>query len=281
MLAIRGLHRHDGSCIATIGVASRRTFPYTCGGANIVMQFYFIRHAQSVNNALYDQTGSWNSRNEDPELTDTGRQQAQHLAQFIVQADVNFDPSQRNDANRFGFSFTHIYTSLMLRAVSTGTPLADALGLPLVAWVDAHETGGIFLDDEVTGKPIGLPGKTRADFEAHFPNLVLPAELDHTGWWNRPFETDEERLVRARRFLTELLARHGSTDDRVAVISHGGFYNRFIRALLNWTPPAGEWPTGTWFDVNNASISRFDVRGDGLRIVYLNRTDHLPSGLIT
>ena len=169
----------------------------------------------------------------------------------------------------------------MVRAVSTGTPLAAALGLPLVAWVDAHETGGIFLDDPATGEPIGLPGKTRADFEARFPNLVLPAELDHTGWWHRPFETDEERPVRAQRFLTELLARHGRTADRVAVISHGGFYNRFIRALLNWSPPANAWPRGAWFDLHNASISRFDVRDDGLRLVYLNRTDHLPRELIT
>jgi 2,3-bisphosphoglycerate-dependent phosphoglycerate mutase len=245
------------------------------------MQFYFIRHAQSANNAMYDRTGSWHSRSEDPELTDTGRRQAQHLAQFVAQAEVNFDPDRRDDANRFGFGFTHLYTSLMVRAVSTGTPLAEALGLPLLAWVDVHETGGIFLDDPVTGEPNGLSGKTRADFESRFPNLRLPAELDHTGWWNRPFEIEEERLVRARRFLAELLARHGSADDRVAVISHGGFYNRFIRALLNWTPSASAWPMGAWFDVNNASISRFDVRGDGLRIVYLNRTDHLPSELIT
>ena len=246
------------------------------------MQFYFIRHAQSANNALSDEPGAWpHSRSADPELTDKGRQQAQHLAHFIAQADVHFDPDQRNDANRFGFGFTHLYTSLMVRAVSTGAPLAEALGRPLVAWVDVHETGGIFLDDEATGQPVGLPGKTRADFEARFPNLVLPVELDQTGWWNRPFEIDEERPVRARRFLAELLARHGGTDDRVAVISHGGFYNRFLRALLKWTPPANEWPTGLWFDLYNASISRLDVSGDRVRLVYLNRTDHLPGELIT
>jgi len=245
------------------------------------MQFYFIRHAQSANNALYDETGSWDSRDEDPELTAKGQHQAQLLARYVAQADANFDPKRRNEANRFGFGFTHLYTSLMVRAVSTATPLAEVSGLPLQTWFDAHETGGIFLDDLTTGEPVGLPGKTRTDFETRFPNLLLPDWLDHTGWWNRPFEKDEERPVRARRFLTELLTRHGSTEDRVAVVSHGGFYNRFIRALLNWTPPNSEWPTGTWFDVNNTSISRFDVNGDSLRIVYLNRTDHLPGELIT
>jgi len=245
------------------------------------MQFYFIRHAQSVNNAMYDATGSWDSRNEDPELTEIGQRQAQHLARFIAQADASFDPVRRNAANRYGYGFTHVYTSLMVRAVSTAAPLAEALSRPLLTWYDAHETGGIYLDDPATGEPIGRPGKTRADFEARFPNLVLPDWLDHTGWWNRPYETDEERPVRARRFLAELLARHGGTDDRVAVVSHGDFYNRFLHALLNWTPPSSEWPTGTWFDVNNASISRFDLNGDSLRVVYLNRTDHLPAELIT
>ena len=245
------------------------------------MQFYFIRHAQSANNALYDETGSWNSRNEDPELTIKGQQQAQLLARYVAQADVNFDPKRRNEANRYGFGFTHLYTSLMVRAVSTATPLAEAVRLPLHTWYDVHETGGIFLDDLTTGEPAGLPGKTRADFEARFPNLVLPAELDHTGWWNRPFETEEERPIRAQRFLTDLLTRHGNTDDRVAVVSHGGFFNRFLRALLKWSPVNGEWPSGTWFDINNAAISRFDVNGDSLRIVYLNRTDHLPGELIT
>ena len=240
------------------------------------MQFYFIRHAQSVNNALYDETGSWNSRNEDPELTVKGQQQAQHLAQFVAQADVNFDPDRRNEANRFGFGFTHIYTSLMVRAASTGTPLADALGLPLVAWLDVHETGGIFLDDLATGEQIGLPGKTRADFEARFPNLVLPAELDHTGWWNRPFETDDERPARARRFLTELLARHGGTDDRVAVVSHGAFYNRVLAALLKIA-----YGDGWWFGVNNTGITRIDFRENEIGLMYLNRTDHLPRELIT
>ena len=240
------------------------------------MQLYFIRHAQSVNNAMYDQTGSWYARNEDPELTDTGRRQAQHLAQFIAQADVNFDPNQRNDANRFGFGFTHLYTSLMVRAVSTGAPLAEALGRPLLAWVDAHETGGIFLDDPVTGEPIGLPGKTRADFEARFANLVLPAKLDQTGWWNRPFEVEEERPVRARRFLTDLLARHGGTDDRVAVVTHGAFYNRVLTALLKITDK-----TGVWFGFNNTGLTRIDFRENETSVMYLNHTEHLPSELIT
>ena len=36
------------------------------------MQLYFIRHAQSANNLLHDQTGTWANMTDDPELTDTG-----------------------------------------------------------------------------------------------------------------------------------------------------------------------------------------------------------------
>lgn len=241
------------------------------------MQLYFIRHAQSVNNLLYDQTGSWDSRNEDPELTETGCRQAQQLTTHIAQADRNFQPDRRDDANRLGFGFTHIYTSLMIRAVSTAAPVADAVGLPLIAWLDLHETGGIYLDDPVTGEPIGLPGKTRTDFEARFANLVLPDSLDHTGWWNRPIEADDEKDVRAQRFLADLNTRHGGTNDRVAVVTHGAFYNRVLAALLKVPYREAGW----WFGLNNTGVTRVDFYENEFSLKYLNHTDHLSDDLIT
>ena len=53
-----------------------------------MMRFYFIRHGQSENNALWDQTGSNSGRNYDPELTAIGREQAERLARFISNADA-------------------------------------------------------------------------------------------------------------------------------------------------------------------------------------------------
>ena len=49
------------------------------------MQFYFIRHGQSENNALWERTGSSEGRSEDPELTALGHRQAKRLAQFLRQ----------------------------------------------------------------------------------------------------------------------------------------------------------------------------------------------------
>jgi 2,3-bisphosphoglycerate-dependent phosphoglycerate mutase len=224
------------------------------------MQFYFIRHGQSINNLLYATTGSDKGRSCDPELTETGRRQAEFLAEYLHQEDTNL---------------THLYTSLMIRAVSTGTVVADRLGLPLVAWLDLHEEGGIYLNNN-QGDPIGQPGKDRAYFEENYPGLVLPETLNASGWWNRSYEATAERPARAWRFLQDLFTRHGGTDHRVAVISHGGFYNHVLSALLNQSDNHS-----LWFMLRNAAITRIDFNPDRTDFVYQNQAFFLPHELIT
>jgi 2,3-bisphosphoglycerate-dependent phosphoglycerate mutase len=241
------------------------------------MQLYFIRHGQSENNLRWEQTGSSEERSEDPDLTPAGREQAHRLAEFLRQADpptaVNAAGDRQNTA---GFGITHLYTSLMLRAVATGTVVARALGLPLVAWAEVHEWGGIYRTDEQTGERIGLPGRNRAYFETHFPGLALPDSLGDEGWWNRPFETREERPLRAGRFLCDLLDRHGGTADRVAVISHGGVHTQVLRAVFNL--PSEKT---CWFALNNTAITRIDFEGHEIVLSYSNRANFLPRELIT
>jgi 2,3-bisphosphoglycerate-dependent phosphoglycerate mutase len=89
---------------------------------------------------------------------------------------------------------------------------------------------------------------------------VLPETLREDGWWSRPFEEPEQVAARVERFLTTLIARHGGTDDRVAVISHGGFYNNMVRVLLK-LPDDG---THNWFILNNAAMTRVDIHADGI-----------------
>ncbi len=246
------------------------------------MELYFIRHGQSVNNAGW---GDPNYReNPDPPLTEVGRQQAQFLADFLAKHQPLQEHTGWNSHNRHGFGLTRLYTSLMERAAHTAAPTAQALGIPFAVWKEIHEMGGMFSREDKSN-PMGLPGKPRAYFEQHFPTLSLPADLDGSGWWNRPFETDDERQPRADQFLADLLARHGDREgqpvERVAIVSHGGFFMHLMCAILKLPWRQASHDLRSWFLLNNCSISRFDFIEDEVIISYLNRTDHLPDHLIT
>ena len=240
------------------------------------MQLYFIRHGQSTNNQLLFQTGSEDGRSADSELTETGRQQAERLAQFLGWRDPELAHLSYDNRNLAGFGITHLYCSLMVRAVQTGVAVARTLGLPLVAWPEAHEVGGVYRDDPETGEKIGLAGRDRAFFETYYPDLVLPDSLGAEGWWNRPFEEREERPARARLFLDQLRARHGTDGDQVAVISHGEFYNHLLSVLFDIA--LGRQFS---FSMNNTAITRIDWDNSGVNLVYANRAEHLPADLIT
>ena len=247
------------------------------------MQLYIIRHAQSENNALWERTGSSNGRIPDPELTAVGRQQAPLLANFLTTSGPAQTAPGRDSDNRDGFNLTHLYCSLMERAVQTAACIAQATGLPLTAWEEIHEWGGIHRKDEETEERIGLPGPNRAYFTGKYPALLLPPDLDAAGWWNRPAEPSEQRVARAQRVWRQLLDWHGRTDDRVAIVTHGGFTQSLLAVLLGFSESitvSGE-AREVWFATNNVSISRIDFETDHVRIVYLNRVDFLPGALVT
>lgn len=247
------------------------------------MQLYFIRHGQSQNNANWGNPEYKESP--DPALTEIGIEQACYVSEFLRNAQAITHPTEWDIQNRFGYGLTHIYTSLMERAVHTAAPTARALGIPFAAWEEIHESGGIFgRDGEIQN--VGLPGKPRSYFEQHFPELQLSDHLNGTGWWNcRPFESEEECHDRTIRFAADLLARHGDREgqpeERVAIFSHGGFFVHLMFALLDTPWRQGAHGMKTWFSMNNCAISRIDFNKYGINISYLNRTDHLPDPLIT
>jgi 2,3-bisphosphoglycerate-dependent phosphoglycerate mutase len=230
------------------------------------MTLYLIRHAQSANNELYERTGSSAGRVEDPELTALGTEQANVLARYLaVRAETGGE-----------YRFSHLYCSLMVRAVATATAVSRACNLTAVAWPEVHEQLGIFLADEQTGVLIGRPGKSRSYFKTHYPDLVLPKSLNEHGWWNRPVETEAQWKKRARAFLAELQTRHGTGDDTVAVVTHGGFYHEVILALTD-----GRGSDGLWFTMHNTGITRIDFHPTHTSVVYHNRLEHLPPELIS
>jgi 2,3-bisphosphoglycerate-dependent phosphoglycerate mutase len=247
------------------------------------MELYFIRHGQSINNA--NTRNSEFEEHPDPFLTEIGLEQAQYLARYLKEKQHITNDKDWNIQNQYGFGFTHIYASLMERAVATAAPTARALEtVPFSAWIDIHEEGGIYAR-EAEDRFRGLPGHPRSFFEKNFPELNLPGHYNESGWWNRPFENEEDRQPRADKVLAELIARHGDKEgqpkERIAIVSHGGFFVRLLSSMLKLPWRQGAHDMKSWFLLNNCSISRFDIRKGDIMISYVNRTDHLPAHLIT
>ena len=248
------------------------------------MQLYLIRHAESANNAIYSGTGRESDRVPDPEITETGHQQAQHLAEHLVhpQGDAR-QPSLVSQAPRApDYALTHLYCSLMTRSILTAGYIAKACGLVSCAHPDIFERGGIYeLDSDGVAK--GAPGPDRRYFETRFPQLLLPEGLAEKGWYDRPVETDDEFIVRTRRAMQNVLGKHADTADRVAMVVHGDFIDQFVNELLgvarrqqNYSASwAANWAT------HNTSITRFDFEAGSQVVVYTNRLDHLPVDLVT
>jgi len=227
------------------------------------MRIYYIRHGQSMNNALQADTNSREGRVVDPDLTTIGHQQAEVLAGYLYESR----------------EFLHIdvlYCSLMQRAIQTSLPLAHVLGLTPHGLCDSHESGGLYLDDLETNEPVGQKGITPEELHAKYPELALPDDLDEDGWWNRPFETHEQRYHRAVRLINELRTRHADHHHVLALISHQGFFSHFFYALLGQS-----LPPNFWFTLNNASISCIDITGESINPVFINRMMHMPRELWT
>lgn len=243
------------------------------------MELYIIRHGQSANNALEDET----QRTYDPPLTALGQRQAEYLADYLFDGgnrDPAFNPEAeiaRNGDQR-GFGFDHLYCSAMHRALQTAAPVAHALDLAPEVWLDIHEQGGIYLD-EPAGR-VGYPGKGRREILSEFPAYILPATITDAGWWGieRGYESLHEGAGRAIKVAIELRRRalNQDKDARIALITHGTFIDLLIKALL------GQLPNRQfYFSHYNTGITRIDFRGERLVLRCVNRTEHLPRELLS
>ncbi len=243
------------------------------------MQLYIIRHAQSANNVLIDET----QRTHDPILTEIGKQQADILAQHLFDGpnhDPYMDPrtgySQPEDHN--GIPITHLYCSAMYRSLQTAAPVAKALGVPVEIWLELHEHGGIYL--ETPEGVTGYGGKTRSEILAEFPGYILPDRVTDEGWYDIKLgkETRAFAYGRAAQVAIDLRKRaKAEPDARIAIITHGTFIDSLLKALFNQLPA-----TQMYYLHYNTAITRIDFRDDDRMLVrHINRVDHLPPELIT
>ena len=242
-----------------------------------MLELYFIRHGQSDNNviAIENDAEYLSQRFIDPELTPIGEEQAQVVGETLAQP---FTQGVYNPHNRFGFGLTHLYCSLMIRAVSTGTAISEKTNVPLVAWPELHETGGLFDVKMVYGEPFltGKSGPSRSYFESRFPNLILPDELTEDGWYNRDKETREHYFKRGQAIVDRILAEHGGTNHRIGFVMHAGIFAYIFTAFFQVKAE------NYWVSSHNCSINRIDVLPEGrVQLRYSNKVDYFPDHLIT
>jgi len=249
------------------------------------MQLYLIRHGESTNNARWETVdGVFPPRTSDPQLTEKGIRQTEVLADFLALFKPGEEDFWRDPQNRLGFGLTHIYCSLMLRAIQTASILANRLNLPLIGLPEVHEVGGIYLES-IVNDVVEISyehGVTEAFLAANYPSLKLPTPIDTEGWWRGGKEDHNLPLKRAQGVLNWLKERHMGSEDRVAIVTHGGFFNYLLRAMLQISL---EQPDNRKLEYsliyNNCAISRFDFVGDRILLVYHNRADFLSDDLAT
>jgi len=243
------------------------------------MELYIIRHGQSVNNALPEQS----ARVHDPALTELGMAQAGYTAAYFADGsnrDPWVDPTTGYSApEEPSFGITHLYSSAMYRALQTAYPMAGVLKLKPEIWLDIHEHGGIYLEQE--GKYTGFPGKTRGEITSEFPDAVIPDSVTEKGWWDesRGQETMAAAYGRAAAVAYELKrrAQGDDKDSRIAIVTHGTFIDALLKALFN------QLPSRHMFYLHyNTGITRIDFDDrERMLVRFANRVAHLPNNLLT
>jgi len=243
------------------------------------MQLYIIRHGQSTNNALADQ---WD-RVFDPQLTDLGWRQAQTLAEHLargIHPEQKIGSSEEDTGVRTvqGYGITRLFCSAMHRAMQTAQPIGTALKLNPEVWVDIHEVGGIFLQYRDERETVGYPGKTRTEILQEFPNYTLPDKITNQGWWDVNLGKEDWPSCQARAIrAAQQLRRWADSEERIAIVSHGGFIDSLVKALTNQLPGRN-----LAYHNFNTAMNRIDfLDNERIDIRYLNRVDHLPQELVS
>ena len=134
-----------------------------------------------------------------------------------------------------------------------------------------------YIKDSIEADKVSQPGATPALLKEKYPRYIVPSTMPDTGWWNRPYEKMEECYQRSGRVLETLLEKHGDTEDKVAVVSHGIFFNNLMFQLFGFSPENIRF----YFGIQNVSITRVDMNAETKKLVYQNRVEFLPAHLIS
>lgn len=223
------------------------------------MRVLLIRHAQSSNNPLEGSPDFARHHLPDPPLTSLGHGQAARFADWAATDSVCR-------------GITHLYSSLMTRAVQTAAPLARTLGLPVYGFADACECGG--LSTGPAGGFAPVVGRDHASLLSDCPALVWPAELSGQPWNGGCEPWDVVQFARrAERVVARLL--DGADDAAVvALVTHHDFAQFLLAELLKLSPTDSHGPI---FRLDNTGSALVELAADGQprTLHWLNRRPHL------
>ena len=202
------------------------------------MRLILVRHGESIGNAENRLQGQ-----EDYDLTDLGREQAERTAERLAELHV-----------------TAVYSSPLLRTMSTARAISARLGIepsPMPSVAEYH-----------FGE---MSGSTYAEVRQRFSATVGAAERVYPGEEGR-----DVFLKRVTEGVQEVIDAHPG--ETVAIISHGGPIALMCQTVLG-LPYKRPMP----FAIGNCSLTHVDVPEDGDRtpvLVQLNDLCHLyePAG---
>lgn len=151
------------------------------------------------------------------------------------------------------FPITRLVSSPQVRAIETGQPLADALGLP----IEVDERLAEYDRDMPHYIPIEQIAKENPEELERLISGRLPSSVDETAF-----------LARIGAAIDDLV-EGADHDDTVAVFSHGGVINVLLHRILG---------TGRLlsFHVDYASVTRLlSSRTGRLAVAAVNGTEHV------
>lgn len=224
-------------------------------------QLYLVRHGESANNALPD-----TQRVNDPALTNLGMAQAEKLGQRFHQHVAA------------GHEIDLILTSPFLRTMQTIRPTAKALNMNPEIRSQIYEVGGCF-DGHRPGELIGMPGMTDQEISTQFPEMQIPPEIDHQGWYkSQPFETWDQAALRAEQQAHQLKDEFIGSGKKVICTVHAdliglmmGVFCKHDLSMANTT-------------VANTSVTLLNFNSDAPDqpdVVSFNDASHLDSNEIS
>ena len=216
------------------------------------LELYLIRHGQSMGNKGYDKENLTLKEENDPLLTEKGLMQADLLGKYMK-----------------GINFDYIYSSGLIRAVST----ADGL---IRCQQETKPVNILPILSEVGISP-EYDGITLEEMKEFCKTAVLADGINESDprVYHSTFENESEMYDKADKVIEYLRSRY-SDGEKVAVVAHAAFLTILIFRIMGFT----ESPE---FDISiqNTGITKvvFYKKGTNrygdIVFEYINSTAHL------